>query len=234
MYIIIAVNFHAVSTHNLAVCQHLRELKRRHDHAEQATVHVPTDCNNDESAGNELKVRRTLTIDYQLNRMKRRIQTILPSISIWIFATSMALPHVLYTERTINSCCSLSLYISHLETLPFVAMIVFQLAIPILCFICGIFLLGVKLITFQLDLKMCKLAEDVKEILVFALILTLSYILISLLGYSLKFLAGLEVPTSTYAKFLNITHSFMPTIRPFIYLTTLKHLRKSIMMFFIQ
>ncbi|GAB0095491.1 hypothetical protein DMENIID0001_108830 [Sergentomyia squamirostris] len=231
-YVILAVNFHAVSTHNLAVCHHLRELQRRHEHS--SNVH--DDCENRENnenndlAGNDdetLKVRRTLTIDY--NRMKRSISAILPTVTIWLLATSMALPHVLslHTPKdiTINSCCSLQRHITHLQSLPFIVMIVFQLAIPSLGFIGTGLIVSSKLMTFQLDLKKCKLAENVKEILMLSLILTLSFLFITLHHHLLAFLDF--TPTSTHALILTIANNLMPTIRPFIYLTTLKHLRRA-------
>ncbi|XP_055681704.1 uncharacterized protein LOC129789090 [Lutzomyia longipalpis] len=223
-YLVIAVNFHAVSLHNLAVCQ-----QRRHENL--AAVRAQDECNNEESAGNETKERRTLTIDY--NRMKRSISAILPTASIWLLATSIALPHVvsLHTsESTSNSCCSLGVHIPHLKPMIFIVVIVLQIALPTLFGICGIFFVSSKLTAFQLDLTVCKLAENVKEILIFSLILTTTFILVSLHSNTLRFLGIL--PQSTYSKLLSIAHSFMPAIRPIIYLTTLKHLRRSIMMFF--
>uniref|UniRef100_A0A182U8V1 G-protein coupled receptors family 1 profile domain-containing protein n=1 Tax=Anopheles melas TaxID=34690 RepID=A0A182U8V1_9DIPT len=93
VYLIIGLNFHSISSYNLAV--ELSKNALATPDAESATESL-TEENNYEVATDSISQKRSLTIDYRYK--KRRISVRLPILLVWFIAASESLPLFLFAD----------------------------------------------------------------------------------------------------------------------------------------
>uniref|UniRef100_A0A182PM96 G-protein coupled receptors family 1 profile domain-containing protein n=1 Tax=Anopheles epiroticus TaxID=199890 RepID=A0A182PM96_9DIPT len=93
VYFIIGLNFHSISSYNLAVdlAKHALAIPE----VESATESL-TEENNYEVATDSISQKRSLTIDYRYK--KRRISVRLPILLVWFIAASESLPLFLFAD----------------------------------------------------------------------------------------------------------------------------------------
>lgn len=180
LYLIIAFNFHVISIMNL----HIFEMQ-------ESSKNPFTSCEDDES--NECLVRklecttrptRNMTIDYR--KRKHDISVIIPSILVWLVCLSLSIPEftlssTIKTKGNSTLCTIVDLYHGKLcQNL----LIVFRVFIPTPLLALSLFIMLWKLYQSKFSQRileniLTKKSYNVQQILIFSIILTLTYFVTS-------------------------------------------------------
>lgn len=173
IYLIIALNLHAISTYNLAVKTIQREEKLQKDQQPEDDAY--------EVAIN-VQEQRTITIDY--SKRKNSISVILPVLFIWFLAASVSIPlfvfgSVLPSEENPKICGILNFDQNNNLLMQLLVFIV-RIGIPTVCLLSTSICVIVKLFLKSSKIRPCGLEENVSSILWTAIIISITFIVFSM------------------------------------------------------
>lgn len=238
IYMLVALNLHAISTFNLARKTIRREDGQQEPKESQYTslAQIPPTDNDDyevtiDDATAALEQPRSLTIDY--SQPKKRVQVLFPILFVWFLTASVSTPlfvlgSVLPNERKPLVCGIVNLDSDNNRLMQSLFVSV-RIAIPALCLMLTFASVTWKLVRSRRLIRPCGLDEDVRRVLILAAVLTVTFLLFSaqrMVGSSLY-----EVWTQTpfmlpkypaldrgMAILLVMLHWSVSALRPFAYL----------------
>lgn len=239
IFFIIAMNFHTISTYNLAektIARNSTKLLSDDVDCEISTaVNDENDGNGDDD--NDAMVsrnghhQRSIVIDY--SKPKSFVSVQLPVVFIWFLAASMAVPFFWYGNILPNACsdtkiCGLIQYTRSNTILLQFLLIKMRIVVPSACLAVSTIYVIVKILKVKRTLiRPCGLDEDVRQILKLAAALSLTFILCSMqrlygsLWFELIARPMMERKYAAFDKWIGIggcmIHYAAPIIRPIIY-----------------
>lgn len=225
VFFIVAINLHAVSTFNLAEKTIARNAAR-------SLIVSSDDCegvDSDEGEFQSQQNQRSIVIDY--SKPKHRISVILPIVFIWLLSASMSVPlfwqgTVLPTRDNPKFCGVIQSDRSN-NLLLQILLIKMRIIVPSLCLLFSTVFVIIKLCTVKRTIRPCGLDEDVRQLLILALSLSITFMLLSLqrifgsLWFELIARPMMEHKYAAFDPWIGIIgtmlHYLAPTIRPIIY-----------------
>lgn len=193
VYLIVAINFHAISTYNLAIKTIRREEKFNEEQGRSSIYSPSASLSADvtqsvlpdddyEVAINHHQQLRSLTIDY--SQRKNSISVMLPVIFIWFLSASVSIPlfvfgTVMTGERSSNICGIISFDADNTQLMQLLVMIV-RIAWPTLLMVVTSICVVLKLYLAKSRIRPCGLEEDVTKILRLTAVISVTYLLFSM------------------------------------------------------
>lgn len=243
VFFIVALNFHTISTYNLAqktIARNAAKLLIENVDCEISTAandEHSDDDGDDADDGNEAMItqnghqQRSIVIDY--SKPKSYVSVQMPVIFIWLLAASMAVPLFWYGNILPNACsdtkiCGVIQYTRSNTILLQILLIKMRIVVPSVFLAFSTIYVMVKLLKVKRTLTQpCGLDEDVRQILKLAIALSLTFILCSMqrlygsLWFELIARPMMERKYVAFDKWIGIggcmLHYAAPIIRPIIY-----------------
>lgn len=193
VYLIVALNFHTISTYNLAIKTIHREEKFNEEQGRSSIYSPSANLSADpphsvlpdddyEVAINHHQQLRSLTIDY--SQRKNSISVMLPVIFIWFLSASVSIPlfvfgNVIQGVRSSNICGIINFDADNTQLMQLLVMIV-RIAWPTLLMAVTSVCVVLKLYLAKSKIRPCGLEEDVTNILRLTAVISASYLLFSM------------------------------------------------------
>lgn len=244
VFFTIAVNFHAISTINLAqktIARNATKLLIDENDCKAAVAAHRDDADDADDGDNENddsdegiigQHQRSIVIDY--SKPKSYVSVQMPVVIIWFLAVSMSVPLFWYGDIVPNTCdetkiCGVIQYSRANTILLQFLLIKMRIVVPTICLAFSTAYVILKLCNAKHILfRPCGLDEDVRQILKLAVALSLTFIICSMqrLYGSLWFelIANRPMMERKYAMFEKwigiggcMLHYAAPIIRPLIY-----------------
>lgn len=239
VFFIIALNFHTISTYNLAektIERNATKLLNEDVDCEISTAVNDENGDDDDDGSNAMINRnghhqRSIVIDY--SKPKNFVSVQLPVVFIWFLAASMAVPFFWYGNILPNACsdtrvCGLIQYTRSNTILLQFLLIKMRIVVPSVCLAISTIYVIVKLLKVKsTQMRPCGLDEDVRQILKLAAALSLTFILCSMqrlygsMWFELIARPMMERKYVAFDKWIGIggcmLHYAAPIIRPIIY-----------------
>lgn len=241
VFFIVALNFHTISTYNLAQKTIARNAaKLLADDVDCEISNIANDDNgaadaDDDCNGTMINQnghhQRSIVIDY--SKPKSYVSVQMPVVFIWLLAASIAVPLFWYGNILPNACsntkiCGVIQYTRSNTMLLQILLIKMRIVVPSVCLAFSTMYVIVKLLKVKRTLmRPCGLDEDVRQILKLAAVLALAFILCSMqrlygsLWFELIARPMMERKYAAFDKWIGIggcmLHYAAPTIRPIIY-----------------
>lgn len=239
VFFIITLNFHTISTYNLAqktIARNAAKLLTDDVDCEISTTPNTGDDDEDDDGSDAIVNRnghhqRSIVIDY--SKPKSYVSVQMPVVFIWFLAASMAVPLFWYGDVLPNACsdtkiCGIIQYTRSNTVLLQILLIKMRIVVPSVCLAFSTIYVIVKLSKVKRTLsEPCGLDENVRQILKLAVALSLTFILCSLqrlygsLWFELIARPMMERKYAAFDKWIGIggcmLHYAAPIIRPIIY-----------------
>lgn len=247
VFFIVALNFHTISTYNLAQKTIARNAAKLLIDCETSSTPNNHNDNDDDDGddddddnggdGNEAMItrsghqQRSIVIDY--SKPKSYVSVQMPAIFIWFLAASIAVPLFWFGNVLPNACsntkiCGIIQYTRSNTILLQILLIKMRIVVPTVCLACSTVYVIVKLLKLKRTLnRPCGLDEDVRQILKLAAALSLTFIVCSMqrvygsLWFELIARPMMERKYAAFDRWIGIggcmLHYAAPVIRPIIY-----------------
>ncbi|XP_053693970.1 uncharacterized protein LOC128741891 [Sabethes cyaneus] len=187
VYFIIGLNFHSISTYNLAqqmstACDDLTS--SYHDNSESNSDYMIAEENNYEVATENIIQKRSLTIDYR--HRKTNISVLWPVMLIWFIAMSESLPLFLFSDVTSASAnegvrfCTILINDRTNHYIIQWLIIVIRIAIPTVTLLVTTVIIIFKFYQGRSFTQPTEIDENVAFILKVAIFLSLTYAIFSI------------------------------------------------------
>lgn len=245
VFFIVALNFHTISTYNLAqktIARNAVKLMAEDVDCEISGAAVNDENDDDDDAddedeSNEKMVtrnqhhQRSIVIDY--SKPKSYVSVQMPVIFIWLLAASMSVPLFWYGDILPSGCngakiCGVIQYTRSNTVLLQFLLIKMRIVVPSACLAFStIYVMATLLKGKRILSRPCGLDEDVRQILKLAAALSLTFILCSMqrlygsLWFELISRPMMERKYAAFDKWIGIggcmLHYAAPIVRPVIY-----------------
>lgn len=190
-YFVISSNFHAISTHNLAIKQ-LHQIAESSKELNELVVDDEDQENDDDDDNDNYEIaikyhpsdqKRSLTIDYR--KRKSSISVILPVLFVWFLSASISFPLFvfanLFAQNKIQQICGILDFNRENNILLSCLILVIKILVPSLILVATLFNVLTKIVqSKQYDFNQLELDENVTSISKLSAVLTVTFLLFNL------------------------------------------------------